>query len=121
VATILLVEDELPIQRLLSDLLRSEGYTVICADHGVRALELIAERRPDLVVTDLMLPIMNGVELCRRVKADPSTRQIPVMAMSAGGRQQALESGADRFLAKPFELEALLEAVERFLRTHAGG
>jgi CheY-like chemotaxis protein len=112
-ATILLVEDEEPIQQFIGDLLQEEGYRVQCASDGAQALDLVADRRPDLVLTDLMMPIMNGFELCRRLKDNPVTSGIPIVVMSAVGRQQAIECDADDFLGKPFELDALLQIVAR--------
>jgi CheY-like chemotaxis protein len=112
-ATILLVEDEEPIQQFIGDLLEEEGYRVQCASDGAQALDLVADRRPDLVLTDLMMPIMNGFELCRRLKDNPVTSGIPIVVMSAVGRQQAIECDADDFLGKPFELDALLDIVAR--------
>jgi CheY-like chemotaxis protein len=113
-AVILLVEDEEPIQQFIGDLLSEEGYDVMCADHGAQALGLAQETRPDLVLTDLMMPIMNGAELCRRLKDEMTTSQVPIIVMSAAGRDQADGIGADAFLSKPFELDALLDLVARY-------
>jgi CheY-like chemotaxis protein len=113
-ATILLVEDEEPIRQFIGELLEGEGYDVVTADHGAQALGLVESARPGLVVTDLMMPIMNGAELCRRLKHDAATQSVPVIVMSAADRAQANGCGADAFLKKPFELETLLELVERY-------
>jgi CheY-like chemotaxis protein len=113
-ATILLVEDEEPIRQFIGELLEGEGYDVVMADHGAQALGLVQSARPTLVVTDLMMPIMSGAELCRWLKGDAATQSVPVIVMSAADRAQANGCGADAFLKKPFELDALLELVERY-------
>ena len=113
-AVILLVEGEEPIQQFIGEFLQDEGYTVLCAHHGAQALSLIKGRRPDLVVTDLMMPVMNGSELCRRLRSDATTREVPIIVMSAAGRDQA--DHADAFLGKPFDLDDLLEVVARYVR-----
>jgi CheY-like chemotaxis protein len=111
---ILLVEDEEPIQQFIGDLLQEEGYEVHCADHGAQALEIANQAPPDLVLTDLMMPIMNGAELCRHLRSQESTRGVPIIVMSAAGREQADDSGADAFIGKPFDLDALLELVSQY-------
>ena len=119
-ATILLVEDEEPIQELIGTFLQDEGYEVMAAYHGARGLGLARTARPDLVLTDLMMPIMGGAELCRRLKDDPATRDVPVVAMSAAGRVRAEDHGADDFIGKPFDLEALLALVARYVGRGSG-
>lgn len=111
---IMLVEDEAPIQQFVGEFLRDEGYRIMCASHGAQALGMIQARRPDLVLTDLMMPIMNGIELCRHLKGDVATHGVPVVMMSAAGREQARQSGADAFLNKPFDLMELLALVSRY-------
>jgi CheY-like chemotaxis protein len=112
VATILIVDDEQPVREFLAELVREWGHEVLEAAHGREALEVIGAERPDLVLADVMLPILGGVGLCRRLKADPGTASIPVILMSSVRRQPPDGSGADAFIDKPFELEAL-EAVIR--------
>jgi len=111
---ILIVEDEAPIAKLLAELLADEGYRVLCAGDGEQALVLVGRERPDLVLTDLMMPGMSGAELYRRLRADQRTREIPVVIMSAVAWPPDTALGADAFLKKPFELEALLALVARF-------
>src|SRR5690242_12329420 len=86
--TILVVEDEEPVQQLVADLLDGEGYHVLVADDGLQALTLIHTTCPDLVLTDLMMPVMNGVELCRRLRADALTCHVPIVVMTAAGPGQ---------------------------------
>jgi two-component system phosphate regulon response regulator PhoB len=112
---ILVVEDEEPVQQLVADLLDGEGYHVLVADDGAQALALIHADCPDLVLTDLMMPVMSGVELCRRLRADERTRQVPIVVMTAAGRGQSEAARADAYLAKPFDLEVLLEIVASYV------
>ena len=115
-ATILIVEDEEPVRELLGYILADAGHRAVLAIHGAEALELAAQDPPDLVLADVMMPVLDGAELCRRLKADPDTRAIPVILLSAAGRHVAQGTGADAFLAKPFDLEDLDALVRRWLR-----
>ncbi len=116
-ATILLVDDERPTREFLAQALADEGHHVLQAFHGQDALRLIAAGpdRPDLVLSDVMMPLMGGVELCRALKADPATAGIPVILMSAGAPRATVGSAADGFLAKPFHLDALEALVAHLL------
>lgn len=114
-ATILIVDDERPLREVLMSLLEEGGYRVRVAIHGRDALARIEEARPDLIITDLMMPVMGGVELYRRLKGRPETRTIPVIVLSAGlGRPTEL-TDIDVFIAKPFDLEAIEAAVREHL------
>ena len=106
-ATILVVDDERPLRDLLVDLFESGGHRAVVAIHGRQALALVGTDRPDLVLSDVMMPLMDGIELCRRLKADADTRAIPVILMSAMGERLARGSQADAFIAKPFDLEVM--------------
>lgn len=111
-ATILVVDDEEPIRQILAAVLSDHGYHALQARNGQHAIEVVQQERPDLVLSDVMMPVLTGVVLCRRLKADPATRDIPVILMSAGGRGASDGSGADDFLDKPFhlaEVEALID------------
>jgi two-component system, OmpR family, KDP operon response regulator KdpE len=116
-ARILLVDDELPIQRSVGPLLRSRGYEVDVAGSGAEALELLHSRAPDLIVLDLGLPDMDGVEVCRRVRDETST---PILILSARGAEadkvSALDLGADDYVTKPFGPEELLARIRVALR-----
>jgi CheY-like chemotaxis protein len=115
VGTILIVEDERPMRELLAEVLEDAGHRALQAIHGGHALELIAQERPDLVIADVMMPVLGGVALCHRLKADPRTRGIPVVLMSAAGPQVAREAGAEDFLDKPFGLDAVEALARRWL------
>jgi CheY-like chemotaxis protein len=115
VATILIVDDERPVREFLAQLAREAGHQVLEAAHGRDALEVVAAERPDLVLADVMLPILGGVELCRRLKADPATASIPVILMSSGGGAPPPGAGADAFIDKPFDQQALEAAIQRWV------
>lgn len=114
-AAILVVDDEEPIRQLLAAVLSDHGYRALLARNGQHALEILSEERPDLVLTDVMMPLLTGTDLCRHLKADPETRGIPVILISGAGREVADGSGADDYLDKPFHLEEVEALVERWL------
>jgi CheY-like chemotaxis protein len=113
-ATILLVEDEEPIRDLLAQFLSDGGHRVVRAIHGAHALDLVEEERPDLVISDIMMPVLSGTELCRRLKARPGSPKIPVILMSAAGTWMADGTGADAFISKPFDLGDMQALVRRW-------
>jgi CheY-like chemotaxis protein len=115
VATILIVDDEQPVREFLVELIETAGHQVLQAGHGREALEVVDAERPDLVLTDVMLPILGGLELCRRLKADPATVSIPVILMSSMAQDSSDWTEADAFIGKPFELEALEALLQRWL------
>ncbi|MFC3180291.1 phosphate regulon transcriptional regulator PhoB [Cypionkella sinensis] len=126
--SVLLVEDE-PAQRaVLSYNLEAEGFEVRTADNGEDALALIAEEAPDLILLDWMMPHVSGIEVCRRLKARPETRGIPVIMLSARSEEvdkvRGLETGADDYVIKPYsvvELMARLRAQLRRVRPATAG
>lgn len=114
-ATILIVDDEQPLRELLADVLEMDGHRVMMAGNGREALTIVARDRPDLVVSDVMMPLLNGVRLCRQIKADPSTASVPVILMSSVGPHVVDGSGADAFLKKPFDLNEVETLVRMLL------
>ena len=117
---VLIVEDEAPLVMLLRYNLEKEGFQVCEAADGEEALVQIAERKPDVVLLDWMLPLVSGIEVCRRIRRSPETRALPVIMLTARGeesdRVRGLDSGADDYVVKPFstsELVARLRAVIR--------
>ena len=117
---VLIVEDEAPLVMLLRYNLEKEGFRVCEAADGEEALVQIAERKPDVVLLDWMLPLVSGIEVCRRIRRSPETRALPVIMLTARGeesdRVRGLDSGADDYVVKPFspsELVARLRAVIR--------
>ena len=117
--TVLVVDDEPDIIELISYNLKKEGYDVLSADDGNRALEAAA-RNPDLIILDLMMPGLDGFEVCRRLKANPRTASIPVMFLTARSGEYeeilGLEIGADDFIQKPISPRKLLVRVKAVLR-----
>ncbi|MEO1305849.1 MAG: PleD family two-component system response regulator [Pseudomonadota bacterium] len=119
-AQILVVDDLLPNRRLLRAKLESRYYSVLDASNGFDALELAEHEQPDIVLLDVMMPEMDGYEVCRRLKANPTTRHIPVVMVTAltdiDDRLRGLEAGADDFLSKPVEDFALFARLEGLMR-----
>jgi two-component system phosphate regulon response regulator PhoB len=117
---ILIVEDELDIQELLQYNLSREGYTVSCAVTGEEGLRRAQTKPPDLVVLDLMLPGVDGLEVCRRLKKDPASENIPIVMLTAKGEESdivaGLELGADDDVTKPFSTKVLVARVRAVLR-----
>jgi two-component system, OmpR family, KDP operon response regulator KdpE len=120
-ARVLVIDDEPQIQRAIRTALAGHGYGVIGAETGEEGLTLFAERRPDIVLLDLMLPGIDGLEVCRRIREVSST---PIIVLSARGEERdkvaALDLGADDYLTKPFGVEELLARIRVALR-HAAG
>lgn len=116
---ILIVEDEESLLRLESILLISKGYDVISASNGQEALDAILLQRPDLVLLDIMLPEIDGFEVCSRIKGNPETAGIPVIMVTAKktgddmARGEAV--GADWYITKPFKSAMVIETIQRFL------
>ena len=116
-----LVVDDVPVNvRLLEAKLAAEYYHVITATNGTQALEKVKTERPDIVLLDVMMPGMDGFEVCRRIRAMPETANLPVVMVTALSEQQdrvqGLEAGADDFLAKPIQDEALFSRIRSLLR-----
>ncbi|MBF2064231.1 MAG: response regulator transcription factor [Calothrix sp. C42_A2020_038] len=117
--TILVVDDDLGTRLSISDYLELSGYSVIAADDGEQALAMVERYQPDLIVTDIVMPRMNGYELVRRVRQQPKFRLLPVILLTARTRTQerilGYQSGCDLYLPKPFELEELAAAIHNLL------
>jgi len=116
---ILIVEDEESLLKLESILLTSKGYEVRGVANGQAALEAIAEEKPDLVLLDIMLPEIDGFEVCQRIKADPETRDLPVIMLTAKKSRDDMargeKVGADWYITKPFKSAMVIETIQRFL------
>ncbi len=117
---VLIVEDEGAQREVLKYNLEAEGFDVVMAENGDEALLLVAEEDPDLIVLDWMLPNVSGIEICRRIKADPATRPIPIVMLSARGdevdRVRGLETGADDYVVKPYSVVELMARLRTQLR-----
>ncbi len=116
---ILIVEDEESLLKLESILLTSKGYLVEGVADGKAALEVLKEMKPDLVLLDIMLPEIDGFEVCRRIKEDAETRHIPVIMLTAKKSREDMargeQVGADWYITKPFKSAMVIETIQRFI------
>jgi twitching motility two-component system response regulator PilH len=119
-STVLVVEDSVTQREMITDLLKGSGLTVMVATDGLEALERIEGQPPDLVVLDIVMPRMNGYEVCRRLKSDPKTQGVPIVMCSSKGeefdRYWGMKQGADAYIAKPFQPPELVGTVKQLLR-----
>ena len=118
-AKILVVEDDLPTVELLDFTLKEEGYEVVAAYDGAEALRKIEKEKPDLILLDIMLPGMDGFQICQLIKHNINFMHIPVIMVTAKIRREdrdlGLEKGADDYITKPFEPSYLTEKIKRYL------
>ncbi|NWG25663.1 MAG: response regulator [Pseudorhodoplanes sp.] len=116
---ILVIEDTEDNRKILRDLLTNAGFELIEATDGESGIRMAAQERPDLILMDIQLPIVNGYEATRRIKANPETRHIPIVAVTSyalsGDEAKAREAGCDGYIAKPFSPRNLLAKVREFL------
>ncbi len=119
-ARILLVEDNEMNRDMLSRRLQRKGYEVVIAVDGGEGVAMATSQRPDLILMDMSLPVLNGWDATRQIKADPALNRIPVIALTAhamaSDREQALAAGCDGYETKPIDLPQLLEKIESLLR-----
>jgi len=121
-ASILVVDDEPDIVRVVVRIMEGRGHSVSTAHDGFEALAQVRSARPDVIILDLNLPGMNGFEVCKRLRADESTRAIPIVMMTAAyvsieDARRGHTTGADEYVVKPFLREVLVHNVERLLGT----
>jgi two-component system cell cycle response regulator DivK len=123
-STILIVEDNEKNMKLARDVLQSRGYATLEAVTGEDGVRMAIEKKPDLVLMDIQLPGINGIEALRRVRAEPACERIPVVAFTASvmstDRSQISEAGFDGFLSKPINLKEFLDTVKRVLESGRG-
>ena len=121
--TVLIVEDNELNLKLLNDILEYHGYTVVPTRLGEPALEFARQHRPDLILMDVQLPDISGLEAARRLKDDEQTRTIPIIAVTAfamsGDEAKILASGCDAYVSKPFNVVEFLKLVERWTTSRA--
>jgi two-component system, cell cycle response regulator DivK len=119
---VLVVEDDSKSRKLVRDLLTFKGYEIIEAETGEEGIGLAQERRPSLILMDIRLPGIDGIQALGRLRAEVATRGIPVMAMTASvmseDRQRVLDAGFDAFQSKPIKIKDFVAAVEQLLERH---
>jgi twitching motility two-component system response regulator PilH len=120
-STVLIVDDSETLRQMLTELLQNNGLQVVAAANGLEAKESIQTKFPDLVITDLIMPGMNGYELCRWIKNEPKTQSIPVLICSTKSeefdRYWGMKQGADAYITKPFHPVELMKTVKQLLRS----
>jgi two-component system phosphate regulon response regulator PhoB len=119
---ILIIEDERPLAVALASILKSEGFEVSLARDGRRGLRQALEMLPDLIVLDLVLPALSGLEVCRALRAGARTRAIPIIMVTAKAEEHdelvGLALGADDYVIKPFRMQVLVERIKRLIQRH---
>ncbi len=117
---ILVVDDEEDLLELVRYTLAKEGHSITCVDTGEKAVESVRQKLPDLIVLDLMLPGIDGLEVCRRLKRDSKTREVPIIMLTAKSEERdviiGLDGGADDYVTKPFSPRVLLARVKSLMR-----
>ena len=118
---VLICDDDPVILRLLQVNLEIEGYDVVAAHHGEEAVRLAISENPDAVILDIMMPRMDGYEACKQIKANESTKDIPVVVLSAKAQQADIEKGREygvnEYLTKPFDPTELLDVIHRLVNS----
>src|SRR6516162_7658235 len=119
--TVLIVEDNELNMKLFHDLLEAHGYDIVGTRDGVEVMELARTHRPDLILMDIQLPKVSGLEVTKWIKSDPELRQIPVVAVTAfamrGDEERILQGGCEAYLSKPISIAKFMETVRRFVGT----
>jgi len=122
--TVLIIEDEPSLQEILTYNLESRGYQVLVFDDGTAGLAGVRKHVPDIVLLDIMLPGMDGFEVCRHIRSDPLIKHLPVLMMTARGEEidqlVGFQMGADDYVTKPFKMRILLERIKSLLRRTEG-
>ena len=117
--TILIVEDNDLNMKLFNDLLQAHGYSTLQTKDGLEAVTIAREKRPDLVLMDIQLPVVSGLEVTRMIKANDETKDIPVVAVTAfamkGDEERIREGGCEGYIAKPISVPIFLETVAKFV------
>jgi len=117
---VLIVDDETDVVEFIARTLQTEGFDVVCAYDGIGALDLVDSERPDLVVLDIMMPMMSGYEVCEQIKSNPQTQDIPIICVSSAhtpdARALSLRVGAATLIVKPFRPAELVAQVRRYLK-----
>ncbi len=116
---ILIVENEAVNREMLSDDLRLQGYEVVVAEDGQQGLDMASSQSPNIILLDMSLPIVDGWDVARQLKAASNTKDIPIIALTAhameGDRKRSLEAGCDDYETKPYKIKRLIEKIEQIL------
>ncbi|MBN1521783.1 MAG: response regulator [Candidatus Aureabacteria bacterium] len=122
---ILVIDDQDDLRFILCFDLKKQGYDVLSANCGEKGIESARESRPDLIILDRKMPLMDGLETCRRLKADPATKDIPVLILSGksqrGELDEALQAGAADYVIKPFQFDELMKKIHGITETDSKG
>lgn len=117
--TILIVDDEPDVVTMFQRNLEPEGYDTIPAYDGIAAVDIAESDQPDLILLDIMMPMMSGYDVCRQVRSNPNTKHIPIVCMTSASspetRQRARDAGAQAVLIKPFAVAELIAQIKRYL------
>lgn len=117
--TILVAEDSADAREMMQVLLKMKGYKVVAADNGIRALEVAVKTKPDAVLLDLQLPIMDGLDVTRNLRLHPTLNRVPIIMLSGHDpkryRQQAIDAGCDEYLVKPINFDSLQTLLDRLV------
>ena len=123
--TVLVIEDNEQNRYLVSYLLERHGYSVVCASDGQRGLEMVKSLTPVLILLDIQLPTMDGYAVARALRADPSLRDIPIVAVTSyampGDQEKAMASGCTGYIEKPIDPETFVSSMERHLKPRGAG
>jgi DNA-binding response OmpR family regulator len=118
-ATILIADDDFLIRKAYTDIFEDQGYTVEVHENGMSAVDSCAVNMPDIIILDIHMPEINGIEACKRIRKLPGGKNVPILMISGSMGQDELnviESGADKLLRKPFEIKNLLDTVKQCLQ-----
>lgn len=119
---ILVVDDHKTVVRLMEAVLKIKGYGVLHAEDGISGIEVARREQPDLIFLDIMMPGLDGFQVCRQLKIDPATAAIPIVFLTARGEETDVATGraagGDGFIKKPFKTMDVLSLVEQMLRKH---
>lgn len=114
-STVLVVDDEIMTRSMLRMLLEITDYTVFEAEDGVEALQMVAEHQPQAMILDVMMPKLDGIEVCKRLRAGGETAVLPIIILSGGKyKEEALAAGANMYMEKPMRTEKLLSALANY-------
>jgi twitching motility two-component system response regulator PilH len=120
-STVMIVDDSSALREMIAGLLSQAGMTILEAKDGIEAQQKLQASTPDLVVLDIVMPNMNGYELCRWIKNNPGTQDVPVVICSSKGeefdRYWGMKQGADAYISKPFRPNEMVETVKQLLRS----